>query len=104
MRSSFGKSVISLLFLSVFLLLRVTNAHAFEHFSDDTDEVHCELCDIITVSQQLTPFADTAQEETQIVPPVLFRTSELNSEYNEPLNRIVSPLSVYNKPPPFIIE
>ena len=58
MRSAASKKVLGLFFLSAFLFLRVANAHTISHFSDDSTENHCELCEIIVVSQELTPFAD----------------------------------------------
>ncbi|MEL6812435.1 MAG: hypothetical protein AAFP76_13975 [Bacteroidota bacterium] len=101
MRNSINKSIISLLFLSAFLFLRVANAHAFSHFSDDADEAHCELCEIIVASQELTPFVGQASVEIGNDNAIFVENDQSNSGYVVPLQSIVYPDFVYNKPPPF---
>ncbi len=95
-----GKTIISLLFLSAFLFLRVANAHAFSHFSEDDIDTDCELCEIISVTQELTPFVDQSHEDTTPDHVVFLEINTQNLGYEEPRYLIVSPLSVYNKPPP----
>ena len=102
MRKSVGKNLISLLFLSAFLFLRVADTHAFSHFSDDEADTDCELCEIIIATQQLTPFlnqpADDADDNAIVFP----ESTITNQSYEEPRHLIVSPLTVYNKPPPLL--
>ncbi|MEM7085261.1 MAG: hypothetical protein AAF489_03715 [Bacteroidota bacterium] len=100
MRNPINKSIISLLFLSAFLFLRVANAHAFSHSSDEEEGTHCELCEIITTSQDQTPFTGEASSETENNRLIFVETNQLNAGYDVPFHCIVSPDFVYNKPPP----
>ncbi len=100
MRNGSNKKVVGLLFLLAFLFLRVANAHTLSHFADDTNEDHCELCEIICVSQELTPFADPGPSETPNFSLVYPKIDDVNAGYDEPLHCFASPTFVYNKPPP----
>jgi len=96
-----GKTILSLLFLSAFLFLRVANSHTFFHFSDDSADIDCELCEIITVTQQLTPFIDQAVDDTNHNNLLFCEKKTINLGYEEPRGFIVTPLTICNKPPPF---
>ena len=100
MQSQVSKNVISLLFLSAFLFLRVANAHTFLHFQDNNVHTDCELCEIITASNEITPFLDQSVEEESYNCLLYTRTYSLNKGYEEPIHCIVTPDVVYNKPPP----
>ncbi len=100
MNGRVNKTILSLLFLGAFLFLRVANAHAFSHLGEDSGHEHCELCDIIITSQEITPFSGDLSSETETQEFVLINKEELNSEYDAPLHCIASPVAVYNKPPP----
>ncbi|WP_103070290.1 hypothetical protein [Aquimarina sediminis] len=102
MNTKARKNIILLFLLSTFLFLRIVNVHAFSHSSDEDDQIHCELCEIITTSNELTPCVDSIFTEVE-------QKSRLNS-YRYPANFcyetsqycITLPTSIYNKPPPTI--
>lgn len=59
MRTKLSRNIISIFFISAFLFLRIVDAHAFSHFSNDIDDqTHCELCEIIIVSHKQMPFVN----------------------------------------------
>ncbi len=92
----------ALLFLVVFLLPRVADLHAFEHISDDDVPVSCEQCYITANSHQFNVYL---QDATPVGINVVFvpSTAIVFRSYNSPLAKIVSPTSVYNKPPPQLL-
>ena len=100
MRMNISKNIISLLFVSAFLFLRIVNAHAFSHFSDDEDQIHCELCEIIVVSHKLTPFTDSTFVDIAQKSTLDFQVYKTNFCYKTFQYCITLPESVYNKPPP----
>ena len=99
MRSPAGKQVLGLLFLSAFLFLRVANAHTLSHYSDESSETECELCEVIIVNQELTPFVDQPSDDVRFNNS-FFCPYDQHIGYDVPLCRIASPEVVYNKPPP----
>ena len=89
----------ALLFLVAFLLPRVADLHAFDHIADDNVPVSCEQCDITANSHQFDVYledATPADINVSFVPS----TAIVFTSYNSPLAKIVSPTTVYNKPPP----
>jgi len=93
------KHITTFLFLVAFLLPRVANVHAWEHLSDDDETIACELCDITTQSQEVDLFLEvvTYDDTSSLNTP---NTFIVNTYYNSPLDKIATPTSVYNKPPP----
>ncbi|MBQ4804612.1 hypothetical protein J8L88_17255 [Aquimarina sp. MMG015] len=101
MRLNFYKNIISLFLVTTFLLLRVVSAHAFSHFSDDTHpDTNCELCEIITASNQLTPFIGDTTEEIEQKSTADYQEHKVDFSYETSKYSITLPKSVYNKPPP----
>ncbi|WP_106790780.1 hypothetical protein [Aquimarina sp. Aq78] len=100
MRMNIWKNIITLFFLSAFLFLRIVNVHAISHFSDDDDQIHCELCEIIAVSYKLTPFTDNTFVEVEQKPAIDFQEYKTNFCYETSQYCITLPKSIYNKPPP----
>lgn len=101
MRRSWVKHISTLLFLVAFLLPRVVDVHALDHLSDEDDAISCELCDITAHSSQFDFHpGEISYEENQ---EVFNKPSShiVYSFYNSPVSKIVSPITVYNKPPPF---
>ena len=94
------KKWVSLFFLGAFLVLGVVNTHAYSHFLDDDTQNHCDLCDFITSSEELTPSCDAKDYETQDLVVSSLKHIKTVSNYCEPLFCIVNPISIYNKPPP----
>ncbi len=100
MRTNALKNIITLFLLATFLLLRMVNVHVFSHFFDDEHEVHCELCDIITVSNELTPFDNHATVTITRNSVTEFPVYKTNFCYETAQYSITLPKTVYNKPPP----
>jgi hypothetical protein len=99
MQQSVLKNITAFLFLVAFLAPRVANLHALDHLSEGEDTISCELCDITLQSQQLDLHTgDALYEDIQITKSPSAYIA--NSFYNSPTASIVSPLTVYNKPPP----
>ena len=94
------KNIISLLFLSAFLLLRVGNAHAITHISDDGDVNHCELCELIQVTNDSTDLPDLASFDVPAPVIIYVPKDDLNSDYNAPVYRFILPDRHLNRPPP----
>ncbi len=101
MQQPLVKHISTFLFLVAFLIPRIADLHAFDHLSGNDDSISCELCDITSHTQQLDLFiGDTSYiEEQPLNMPSPYVTY---SFYNSPLAKIVSPTTVYNKPPPFL--
>ena len=99
MRLPLFKNIITLLFLVAFLAPRVVDLHALEHTASDDEPVSCELCDITAHSQSFDLFVDCPSYE-DVEPVNRPSTFVVSTQYNSPLDKIVTPTSVYNKPPP----
>ncbi|GAA3515142.1 hypothetical protein GCM10022393_31390 [Aquimarina addita] len=75
--------------------------HALDHMFEDDDTISCELCDITSQSVQLDWYTgDTSYDNGHIVnnPSSIV----VDCFFNSPIAKIVSPTSVYNKPPPVL--
>jgi len=99
MQRPLRKHITSLLFLAAFLIPRVAELHVLEHLSEEEEAISCELCDIVSPSQQLDlSTVAVSYEQKQLIP----HPSEhiVYGMYHSPLAKIFSPTSVYNKPPP----
>ena len=102
MQQPFVKYISTFLFLAAFLVPRFADLHALEHLSGDDDTTSCELCDIAVHNQHLDLFLGDITCTKEIAHN-LPSTHIVQSLYNSPLASIVTPTSVYNKPPPTII-
>ena len=101
MRLNFYKNIISLFLVTTFLFLRVVNAHAFSHFSDDNpEEINCGLCEIIIASNQLTPFINDTFEEIKQKSTKDYQEYKVDFDYETSAYSITLPKNVHNKPPP----
>lgn len=99
MQRALGKHFTVLLFLVTFLLPRVVDLHALDYFSGDDEIVPCELCDLSANTQQFNLFTGDVLYEDKAVINKSF-VQFVCEFYNSPLSKIVTPTSVYNKPPP----
>jgi len=102
MKTTKWKHIGSLFFLFTFLFLRIVDAHAFSHITNDDqeDQTHCELCEIITVSNQLTPLIDNADSEIKPKPFIIVSDCKILIGYKTTDYSITLPKYIYNKPPP----
>ncbi|WP_299765370.1 hypothetical protein [uncultured Dokdonia sp.] len=101
MRQQVVTHIITLLFTLVFLVPRVASMHAISHLSEDDELISCEICDTISVSNQfdlITGDTFHFENELQNVPSSFV----VYTEYTTPLEKIASPISFYNKPPPIL--
>lgn len=97
------KNTSALVLLLAFLLLRIVNLHSFSHFSDnDDDQTHCELCDIIVLTQELTPFTKSPFVAIAQKTARTFAIRKTNFSYETSQHSITLPITIYNKPPPII--
>ncbi|MFC5044386.1 hypothetical protein ACFSTE_14560 [Aquimarina hainanensis] len=91
-----------MLFFAVsFLAPRIANLHVLDHLLDDDTAISCELCDfIVYINYQDLINDHTSYIETkrQNVPSSFV----VENRYNAPKEKIVSPITIYNKPPPLI--
>ncbi len=81
-------------------MLRVGDVHSMTHLGDEEQEPHCELCEMVIVSEQFNPFTDNNANETGITNPDFSEVNIRTIGYEAPLQFIASPSFVYNKPPP----
>ncbi|NQX76629.1 hypothetical protein [Gilvibacter sp.] len=100
--SSRTKNIISLLFLSAFLLLRVGNVHAITHIDDDHDDHQCELCELIQITEDSKDLEIPATLEVPLPNTIEAVSDDLNSGYNAPVYRFVLPDRLRNRPPPVL--
>ncbi len=101
MKKNIWKNSILLFFLSTFLFLRIGNLHVFSHISDDSDDqLHCELCEIIAASNDLTPYTSDVFEAVVQNSEISISGHKANFCYEPSNYSITLPESVYNKPPP----
>lgn len=92
--------IITLFFAVAFLIPRIVDLHVLNHQPDD-DTTSCELCDILIQSDQFDLIFDDIlyfQDQPYNTPSSFI----VITKYNVPQKKIVSPTSIYNKPPPFI--
>ncbi len=94
------KNIKAILLLAAFLFLRVGSAHSISHWYEDTDTEHCELCDIISQSQDHTYFIDGESVLIENDFTDFTYRSVFQDHYEQPLHCFVLPRCVYNKPPP----
>lgn len=90
--------IIALFFAAAFLVPTAVKLHTLSHLSTD-DAISCELCDIQAHAYELNLIGNDASytEKEQFIVPGSF---VVVTEYNSPQEKIVSPATVYNKPPP----
>lgn len=104
MKKNIWKNIIILFFLSTFLFLRIGNLHVFSHISDDgDDQEHCELCEIIAVSNDLTPFTNDVFETVVQKSEINISRHKANFCYELSNYSITLPECIHNKPPPRFI-
>jgi len=104
MRTNIWKKSISLFFISSFLLLRIVDVHTISHFSDDDDDlISCELCEIISLSNEYTPVTNNTFDELEPKALHYFREFKTAFYYETSQYCITLPQSIHNKPPPSII-
>jgi len=91
---------ISLSFIAISFVPRVADLHALDHFTDqDVPFISCELCDILANLIELDPIIhgnNYHQRELQNIPSSFI----VYIQYHTPLEKIVSPTFIHNKPPP----
>ena len=101
MKIPFWKNIISLFFLFTFLFLRIVNIHAITHSFSDEDAQDCELCDLITSSNQNTTLDVSSTSIT--LPTCDLNSYELKNRfrcYSNPEIKALHSSYFYNKPPP----
>ncbi len=91
-------------FVLAFLLLRIVNVHDFVHFSEDEDQIHCELCDMVEVSHKITPFSSSTFIELEKKVDINFQELTTRFCYETSGYFITLPRGLYNKPPPTVIS
>ena len=101
MRKRIFTHITPLLFIAAFLAPRVANLHALSHLSSDDISISCELCDVVVYSYLLDLVTDHLyglEDNPQNTPSnfVAF------AYYDMPQEKIVSPTSIHNKPPPIL--
>ncbi len=99
MRQRVITNIITLLFITAFLVPRVVDLHVFSHISEDDEPISCEICDTISVSNQFDLIiGDTFhfENDLQNIPSSFI----VVTQYNTPIHKIASPVFIYNKPPP----
>jgi len=99
MRKHITNHIIILFVAMAFLTPRIANLHILSHFSEDDNPISCEVCDIITNAQDFDlsyangdPFSDYLNNVPTKVVVISF--------FNIPLETIVTPTTIHNKPPP----
>jgi len=98
-RKNIWKNSVSLFFIFTFLFLRIVDVHAFSHLADD-DKVHCDVCEIITVSHKISYFPGIAFVELEQKTIIGFPVYKINFCYETVQYSTTLPESIYNKPPP----
>ncbi len=92
-------NIITSFFALVIIIPNIANLHSLDHLSDYDESVPCEFCEILTDQNQVDQIDGIAfysEHELQIH---LYNQVKLSS-YDIPLEKIVSPVFIYNKPPP----
>ncbi len=100
MLNSMCKKSLALFLVLSFLLLRVANAHTLSHFLDDLPEVECKDCEIIILTQKITPYSDNTLEKTQNTCPLIFIKDYFYIDYKEPFYDNTESYRFFNRPPP----
>ena len=103
MGKDFRKHIGLLFFLFTFIVLRVGNFHVFSHLFDDNDhQIDCKLCEVISESNDTTPFTsttpDTVIQKHQLRVPV----RDDHFDYQPTNFSCTLPESIRNRPPPCI--
>ncbi len=98
------KNIVSLFFITTFLFLRIVDFHAISHFSDDNDDViDCELCEIISISNEYTPVTNCTFDDSEQKVVTNFPEYNIHFCYETSSYSVTLPESFYNKPPPTFI-
>jgi len=101
MQFSLGKHSTTFMFLVIFLIPKVIDLHVLEHLLGDDHSISCEYCDTISNSKPFNLFLNTScykdNKRSGTISAFIVKTY-----YNSPLSKIVSPTSIYNKPPPVL--
>ncbi|MBW8244219.1 hypothetical protein K1F50_15530 [Muricauda oceani] len=102
MRQSSFKISISILFLAIFLTLKIAGLHSFAHLGDGDHPQQCDVCDMVVASQCL-PIASFQSEEITFYNGD-FLIVKTNPEVYcfVPVNKISVNL-LFSRPPPYFI-
>ncbi|MGB5817896.1 MAG: hypothetical protein WBG90_00330 [Saonia sp.] len=90
-------------FLFAFLLMRVVNLHTVSHVLTGEEYEHCELCDLITTTDQGTPLQiSTPQVEMSFASFLDGYNSKSLGFYSTPYQKTILSDYFHNKPPPVL--
>lgn len=93
------KSTIAPALIVILLLSSSVNFHAYSHIADDS-EVNCELCEFLSNSVEFEFINSGIFHSEKNTKEIHYKPQAI--AYNSPLEKIVTPAFVYNKPPPFV--
>ncbi|CAM4113804.1 hypothetical protein [Zobellia nedashkovskayae] len=97
------KRNISYFLLTAFILLRVVNLHMASHALTDSEMEHCELCTLISSSNQDTPiYQDVLVSKIVKTDFSILHEQKSESKYLAPYHKNILWVYFYNKPPPVI--
>jgi len=95
------KRHIILFLFTAFLFLRIADVHSFSHFVDgDDDSEHCELCEMISTSNEFAPILIDSCSDQKVISPYAYYKTVTNFSYETTNFCITLPEKIYNKPPP----
>ena len=101
MEKDFRKHIGLLFFLFTFIVLRVGNFHVFSHlFDDDDHRIECKLCEVISESNDTTPFTAISIDIVVRKPQVQVSIRKDNFDYKPSNFSSTLPETVRNRPPP----
>ncbi|MCK0192066.1 hypothetical protein [Arenibacter sp. F20364] len=99
MKNSRLKNSISILFLALFLSMKMAGLHVLSHTDDKEHALHCYICDH-AVSHNLTPaistdIPDYGIKNTESLPQI-----EKSDNYDSVVSNTIAPDQLFSRPPP----
>jgi hypothetical protein len=91
-----------LIFIPVVLLLVLSDTHVFSHVSNASDSNDCELCTILSISNDWAKPSVLPVKPSKAIMYILDNPL-LSLIYETPLRCFVSPRFMHNKPPPILV-
>ena len=96
--------ILTLFFTVTFLTPRIVDMHAFCHIAEDDSLISCEFCDTISNYNQLDLMTYGSGYSVNELNNIQPSDVVLIIRYKSPTEKIVTPICIRNKPPPFLTE
>lgn len=102
MKSSRFKNNVSILFLTIFLSMKVAGLHALTHTDDNNHALHCIICNNVN-SHSLTAALTPSDLDFNIENTEFIVQNEVATNYSFNASSATVSYHLFSRPPPFLL-